>query len=1569
MPLTRYQIRNEYGLADPELYRAADKDDPEALLEGVAMAGLVGVLRQLGDLAEFAAEIFHDLHEEVLATASRGHSLMARVQQLELEFPLIEKALLSQTNHLSFFSNPGADWHPNMRSQQNMIARGDLPRFIMDSYEECRGPPRLFLLDKFDVAGAGACLTRYTDPSFFRVEASVDEVQRERKVRRFKKKGLRGRNGETPEMLPVSHAKLQQLFMEESIANSYSNPSRLVKLKKRQFNEPPFCSRNGKSYMGKFVETPSPESKTVHEVSIAPPSLRWTTDYESDNEVVDVNMVSPNKNLSIEKGSTLTSITEALLPEPSLEHLDGMVVNGKEMEEPEPPHDNETYGSPNLYEAEKKELVDAEAKMDCGMDVCRSDEMTSEVENYVDALATMESEAETDNEYRAKNDKGFLNDEKDETDSDMNEEHLELQAQYSDSQSLGYSASEDGNTSLIKGSSSFTYSDSQSNLVDNIASDGEGIAMAFPSTETSASHHENITCDQLPAHGGTREIEDSREPVVPKHMDTEDDEISYLGEAATDLRSIDMNAKLSSSAHGQSLQVESEAEGSDQNELEVDRIRAVFSDSASQNQDGAFSPITSESNPIFQSVDADPKVSSDDLMHSSTVLELPHEHESNITYKHEELRDEYEGVDHTGTVTSGKITSWHSNMMFPEDQFKFLVMAESSGYSDLRSLPDSSVASTARNLDMANLHATNSEVHPLAAGLVNLENAVVTEDEQQTHITKQQSFDYTYDAPLHEQNALEVDVRPLQENVNFGKNEPPLDFDDAVQVSRTTEAVEGDAGPLNIPGNSSILNENTNMHDVGTERASIDQLLLATPAIATTDDNACPNVDPAADIVGGSCADSQEPPPDIDNLPQKEFESDEEVSPGCNKESNLLEEARDAKVAYAEGNSPNDLVSHRDSEVETEMPGLSFMEKSLSRHPSDDATIGSGYAELGSEELEPKPSSQGPLPWSSEDILSSLHIYHQVDQGETSEQLLDVPPHELDLNLSREDEVSPQTINPESEKLRSADLVVQENILSSRPGSPLECPLKFQNDRSDAECLQGDETRSQSSTLLSGQLQSSDSIGKEKYSAFESCPEDQPTQHSISESLQEPASQEVDGNSPVGASLHTDIATSPQVSVVAETIQEDVPNLAPLPPPEWTILKDHHVSHASQSEVIQDGQVSFQLLQKSPAEENPQLQLSSSEGGLMWPHHTFLNVENEKLHTEEREDILSLPGPLSSLTQVPDGNSVIRDDSSVMEAAEVPKHFSTTVSEHAFLDLGTGVVQSDSNSLPPHPVVEDKPNRDDLVSSKGEVTQYVESTSSVSKDKGQQSEESDGNSVIRDNSSVMEAAEGLKHFSTTVSEHAFLDLGRGVVQSDSNSLPPHPVVEDKPNRDDLVSSKGEVTQYIESTSFVSKDKSQQNEKSEAQHDFSHNASGPSEMKQDEHLQHDLPHLDGEIALEATSDLPENEVVQSNGKAMSNIPRPPKRLIEAVAAHDRSMLRKVPERMKPPIEPRANERDSLLEQIRTKSFNLKPAVATRPSIQGPKTNLRVNAILEKANAIRQAFAGSDEDDDEDSWSDS
>ena len=44
---------------------------------------------------------------------------------------------------------------------------------------------------RFDVAGAGACLTRYSDPSFFKAESAFAaiaplEVQREKKARKVK---------------------------------------------------------------------------------------------------------------------------------------------------------------------------------------------------------------------------------------------------------------------------------------------------------------------------------------------------------------------------------------------------------------------------------------------------------------------------------------------------------------------------------------------------------------------------------------------------------------------------------------------------------------------------------------------------------------------------------------------------------------------------------------------------------------------------------------------------------------------------------------------------------------------------------------------------------------------------------------------------------------------------------------------------------------------------------------------------------------------------------------------------------------------------------------------------------------------------------------------------------------------------------------------------------------------------------------------------------------------------------------------------------------------------------------
>ncbi|KAJ0691525.1 putative SCAR/WAVE family protein [Helianthus annuus] len=345
MPFSRYQIRNEFSLGDPTLLKAGERDDPEALLKGVAMAGLVGVLRQLGDLAEFAAEIFHGLHEQVMVTASRGHGLSTRVQQIESDFRSFEKTYLSQTRPSAFFTRSGIRWHPNLQTEQNIITKGDIPRFVMDSYEECRGLPQLFLLDKFDVAGAGACLKRYTDPSIYKVEApsyemTKAETQRGKKIRKSKKKGSRWKNGHTPEVFQPSHVKLHQLLLEERVQNGASNPARRAKLKKTE-TKIPFDTETSKGYMMTLLSSP-PEDKLVHEVKTVNSPLCLPT-YRSE-ETFEVKMVNSPLDDNEEKHISL--------------------------------------------HGEHKNVIEDDKQSD--------DDVASETENYKDALATMESEGEID---------------------------------------------------------------------------------------------------------------------------------------------------------------------------------------------------------------------------------------------------------------------------------------------------------------------------------------------------------------------------------------------------------------------------------------------------------------------------------------------------------------------------------------------------------------------------------------------------------------------------------------------------------------------------------------------------------------------------------------------------------------------------------------------------------------------------------------------------------------------------------------------------------------------------------------------------------------------------------------------------------------------------------------------------------------------------------------------------------------------------------------------------------------------------------------------------------------------
>ncbi|CAH8313061.1 unnamed protein product [Eruca vesicaria subsp. sativa] len=272
MTLMRYQIRNEYGLANKELYRSTDKEDAEALLEGLSMAGHVGLLRQLGDLAEFASEVFHNLHEELMTTSARGKGLAVRLQQLEVEVPKsIEIPILSQTDHSTFFYDPGLEWHSNLQTKENLISPSKLPHCIMDSYEECRGPPQLYLLDKFDADGSGSCLKRYSDPSLLKtVTASssvlaTSKLSNDERPRKTKNKVLHTSNEETLGYSQTSHSKLHQLFLVEHVENGHNDPEFHVKLKRRHLNGPQINSSSGAGYMEKFLKNALPYCERVHE--------------------------------------------------------------------------------------------------------------------------------------------------------------------------------------------------------------------------------------------------------------------------------------------------------------------------------------------------------------------------------------------------------------------------------------------------------------------------------------------------------------------------------------------------------------------------------------------------------------------------------------------------------------------------------------------------------------------------------------------------------------------------------------------------------------------------------------------------------------------------------------------------------------------------------------------------------------------------------------------------------------------------------------------------------------------------------------------------------------------------------------------------------------------------------------------------------------------------------------------------------------------------------------------------------------------------------------------------------
>ncbi|XP_010517138.1 PREDICTED: protein SCAR2-like isoform X2 [Camelina sativa] len=1468
MPLTRYQSRNEYGLADPDLYQAADKDDPEALLEGVAMAGLVGILRQLGDLAEFAAEMFHDLHEEVMATASRSHGLMARVQQLEAEFPSIEKALLCQTDHSPFFSYKGVEWHPNLQLEQSVVTRGDLPRCVMDSYEECRGPPRLFLLDKFDISGAGACLKRYTDPSFVRLETSSyeeswDDIQKEKKSQKAKRRATQWRNGGTPENALSSHAKLHELFLEEHLETHHLDPARVVKLKTRKLDGCTLISKSGESYMEKFVQT-RVDSKISYEIITQNPGLlTWNMDSTRDivTDIPEISMVD-----AMEKSHGGSS-AEVSLPSEQENVTNGNLNRGlieKDIETvPESTSYNEVHGTTFTKDSQ----TNLNEKPGLFQQRSYSEDLTSDADNYVDAPATMESETETDDEYRTKNRSDALKDENHHTYSDADEERMEDPPQFSFFHSNGNTpVSENGRSSFGKRSTSYSYSDTASVSIDD-QSDGEKLSGCLPSTSSFKSElhvtpeaskvsndynvHESVSSSNVDGQTSLRSNDTCSSPR-PVSQNDESCPRTVQSLAPVDIGNSPELDRLDLINGGNDV--------SKVDPIDCSRSRASF-DAKNSNFPSESSSIssTSEGSRCYTTIEKNDMVDcSSDLVKSATSPQVFVDIQTG-----EQLRSGDNDIETNSTVAWSKVVANSGSDPEGHDGSslagKLLPCSAGKGMEVSPDIPDKVCGPS-----------TVDEIH--------LKNALGDETDCVT-VTNV---------------VADVDSENLVTDVNS-------------QNSVDSQTPVADVGSQNSV--AEISNEHSgafgNTAGVSVSESHEDTLENGMSMPAEVNSKLTFDFNSGGEKLGGDASSACS-------------KSDEHISDEGFHDLSGLDNATTDIV-------PNIELDVSDNDSDTSSGGVNHavslsstsLNGSLPWIPINTYRSSPKAGEICQDTVV---ESDGTLP--AEDNLESEIKMQKSPQEVSSEG--------LNTSLDNNDLASCESISPkpsqdqrhrDTETSYPGESILVDNCIDSSPVNNLNLI--------ESEALE--QTVREQTPCASHTVPDEEFLQSNVFGGLEFVPQSAGLDFA-------PQSAGIELNRP-NQELNLD-PTFPSFGLIPETTppnQEDMPPLPPLPPMQWRIGKVPHSFPTFMGESVETS--SSVLSAAPPSDFSLDVQIGSKSPEM-----------SVSLGSDESEQ---LPGgfvnnasetPLQSSIQFP---TIDADSNSQYDSPELP----TMPNQGCIEDFGSEV-----NNL----LADNAVQNHELVYSQEPSLQQPQDLSAKYEDL-----KDDTDFVYSQEPSLQQPQDLSAKYEDLKDDTDFV-----YSQEPSLQLPQDLSADLKDDTDVLVSLSSTDDHHCPETKSLTPTQSTKVE--DESHCVPDASNADTAEPSNTSVQKIIPGAAGDamwpvnaFSVAPTLDTDKPEVVPT-----VRLPRPRSPLVDAVAAHDRRTMKKVSEMVHPPIKSKQDDKDSLLAQIRNKSVNLKPAAATRPSIQtGPKTNIRVAAILEKANTIRQAMAGSDEDEDSDSWSDS
>lgn len=278
--------------------------------------------------------------------------------------------------------------------------------------------------------------------------------------------------------------------------------------------------------MEEILKSPSADHEMLHDMNGDSPELKLATNdhKDFDSEIFEFRPVSPNRESGGRKRSTRSSPDrESVALHPRMYDPDEYPIDDKIFEISSSHPSTATNGISSALAKvtdEKNVAVDAESNREGSLTGYISDDMASEIDNYVDAPSTMESELDRDSDLRTKNDNT----------SDIKMESViidaydePLHSRSSDSQSTGDSSMSDvGNISSTKEISSFT---SDSPDISAEKSQSESSSKGFQCTDVpvnvivGASSYQETVNEDFPVDHHSR-------PVVSDDACTETDAIT-----------------------------------------------------------------------------------------------------------------------------------------------------------------------------------------------------------------------------------------------------------------------------------------------------------------------------------------------------------------------------------------------------------------------------------------------------------------------------------------------------------------------------------------------------------------------------------------------------------------------------------------------------------------------------------------------------------------------------------------------------------------------------------------------------------------------------------------------------------------------------------------------------------------------------------------------------------------------------------------------------------------------------------------------------------------------------------